>query len=391
MKPYDVFQGVYVHTPFCLRKCLYCDFPSYAGCPAALQERYVEALCREIRNPALSYWKKPVAPEATVYFGGGTPTVLSARQLGRVVAALKEAGWWRHPAEATIEANPGTVDPAKLQALRELGFDRLSLGVQSFQDGELQAIGRIHTASQAVQALQWAKEAGFRRLSVDLMYGLPGQTRDSFRQSLDQALSLGLEHISAYSLIVEEGTPLERLVREGRTTLPDDDATGAMYDDVTHILAAAGLARYEVSNYAVPGQESRHNEVYWHYLPYAAFGAAACGFDGSLRKTNTAGVEGYVRAMEEGQAGTVWQIEELPPATRLEEAVFMGLRTTRGVSLADLDERFGTNVSSIYKKEMGDLTRKGMVEIRQGRMRLTPFGMRYGNEAFEAFIRTGED
>ena len=248
-----------------------------------------------------------------------------------------------------------------------------------------------HRASQAVQALQWAKEAGFRRLSVDLMYGLPGQTRDSFRQSLDQALSLGLEHISAYSLIVEEGTPLERLVREGRTTLPDDDATGAMYDDVTHILAAAGLARYEVSNYAVPGQESRHNEVYWHYLPYAAFGAAACGFDGSLRKTNTAGVEGYVRAMEEGQAGTVWQIEELPPATRLEEAVFMGLRTTRGVSLADLDERFGTNVSSIYKKEMGDLTRKGMVEIRQGRMRLTPFGMRYGNEAFEAFIRTGED
>ena len=391
MKPYDVFQGVYVHTPFCLRKCLYCDFPSYAGCPAALQERYVEALCREIRNPALSYWKKPVAPRATIYFGGGTPTVLSARQLGRVVAALKEAGWWRHPAEATIEANPGTVDPAKLQALRELGFDRLSLGVQSFHDRELQAIGRIHTAAQAVQAVAWAKEAGFARVSIDLMYGLPGQTPDSFRRSLDQALSLGLEHISAYSLILEEGTPLERLVGEGAGTLPGDDATGAMYDAVTRVLTAAGLSRYEVSNYAVAGQESRHNEVYWQYLPYAAFGAAACGFNGSLRKTNTADVEDYVRAMEEGQADAVWQVEELPPATRLEEAIFMGLRMVQGVSLAGLDERFGVDVSSIYKEEIDDLTRKGMLELRQGRMRLTPYGMRYGNEAFAAFIRTGQD
>ena len=391
MKPYDVFQGVYVHTPFCLRKCLYCDFPSYAGCPAALQERYVEALCREIRNPALSYWKKPVAPRATIYFGGGTPTVLSARQLGRVVAALKEAGWWRHPAEATIEANPGTVDPAKLQALRELGFDRLSLGVQSFHDRELQAIGRIHTAAQAVQAVAWAKEAGFARVSIDLMYGLPGQTPDSFRRSLDQALSLGLEHISAYSLILEEGTPLERLVGEGAVTLPGDDATGAMYDAVTRVLTAAGLSRYEVSNYAVTEQESRHNEVYWQYLPYAAFGAAACGFNGSLRKTNTADVEDYVRAMEEGQADAVWQVEELPPATRLEEAIFMGLRMVQGVSLAGLDERFGVDVSSIYKEEIDDLTRKGMLELRQGRMRLTPYGMRYGNEAFAAFIRTGQD
>ena len=391
MKPYDVFQGVYVHTPFCLRKCLYCDFPSYAGCPAALQERYVEALCREIRNPALSYWKKPVAPRATIYFGGGTPTVLSARQLGRVVAALKEAGWWRHPAEATIEANPGTVDPATLQARRELGFDRLSLGVQSFHDRELQAIGRIHTAAQAVQAVAWAKEAGFARVSIDLMYGLPGQTPDSFRRSLDQALSLGLEHISAYSLILEEGTPLERLVGEGAVTLPGDDATGAMYDAVTRVLTAAGLSRYEVSNYAVAGQESRHNEVYWQYLPYAAFGAAACGFNGSLRKTNTADVEDYVRAMEEGQADAVWQVEELPPATRLEEAIFMGLRMVQGVSLAGLDERFGVDVSSIYKEEIDDLTRKGMLELRQGRMRLTPYGMRYGNEAFAAFIRTGQD
>ena len=391
MKPYDVFQGVYVHTPFCLRKCLYCDFPSYAGCPAALQERYVEALCREIRNPALSYWKKPVAPRATIYFGGGTPTVLSARQLGRVVAALKEAGWWRHPAEATIEANPGTVDPAKLQALRELGFDRLSLGVQSIHDRELQAIGRIHTAAQAVQAVAWAKEAGLARVSIDLMYGLPGQTPDSFRRSLDQALSLGLEHISAYSLILEEGTPLERLVGEGAVTLPGDDATGAMYDAVTRVLTAAGLSRYEVSNYAVAGQESRHNEVYWQYLPYAAFGAAACGFNGSLRKTNTADVEDYVRAMEEGQADAVWQVEELPPATRLEEAIFMGLRMVQGVSLAGLDERFGVDVSSIYKEEIDDLTRKGMLELRQGRMRLTPYGMRYGNEAFAAFIRTGQD
>lgn len=302
MKSQEMIQGVYVHTPFCLQKCLYCDFPSYAGCSADVRERYVRALCREIRQGRADGWygALPVAPDATIYFGGGTPTVLTTDQLGRVVAALREAGWWNRPAEATVEANPGTVDASSLRALRELGFTRVSLGVQSLQDRELRAIGRIHTAAEAKEAVALAKAAGFERVSIDLMYGLPGQTLDSYGKTLEEAAALGLRHVSAYSLILEEGTPLERLVASGRVTLPDEDTVYAMYEATDRFWTARGLRRYEISNYAAPGQESRHNQVYWRYEPYAAFGAAACGFDGRRRRTNPAGVADYLAAVEAG-------------------------------------------------------------------------------------------
>ena len=226
MERWEQFQGVYVHTPFCLQKCLYCDFPSYAG--------FTEAL--------------PVAENATVYFGGGTPTVLSVGQIQNIVSCLKEYGWWKEPAEATIEANPGTVDAEKLKALREIGFERISLGVQSLQNNELRALGRIHSAEEALRAIEEAKLAGFQ-------------------DTMNQILQMNLSHISAYSLILEEGTPMERLVTSGRVTLPDEDISYLMYEMTTEILAQAGLRRYEISNYAKPGQESLHNIVYWHYVP----------------------------------------------------------------------------------------------------------------------------
>ena len=405
MERWEQFQGVYVHTPFCLQKCLYCDFPSYAVFSEEVRQQYVEALCGEIELRSRQR-ELPAAKGATVYFGGGTPTVLSVEETAKIVACLKDCGWWNEPAEASIEANPGTVDGEKLKALRELGFDRISLGVQSLQDGELRALGRIHTAEQALRALEEAKQAGFQRINADLMSGIPCQTAESFRHTLDRILQLELPHLSVYSLILEEGTPLERLVEEGKVTLPDEDTSYLMYEMTTECLAQAGLQRYEISNFAVPGQESLHNKVYWHYEPYAAFGVGACSFNGKERRTNTFDVREYIEWWSTTEAvlqknGTVtfgekfsenrkyrnlWQTECLDRKTQISEAMIMCLRMTEGVDLNKMQQRFGIYVLQYYGKEIQTLLDKKMAACEAGTLRLTDYGMRYGNRAFEAFI-----
>ena len=391
MERWEQFQGVYVHTPFCLQKCLYCDFPSYAGLPEEVRQRYVDALCREIEVRSLQR-ELPVAENATVYFGGGTPTVLAVEQIAKVVASLKEYGWWNNPAEATIEANPGTVNAETLKALREIGFDRISLGVQSLQDNELRALGRIHTAEQALYAIEEAKQAGFRRINADLMSGIPCQTAESFRNTMNKILQMNLSHISAYSLILEEGTPLERMVREDKVQLPDEEVSYNMYEMTTDILAKAGLQRYEISNYAAPGEESRHNIVYWHYEPYAAFGAGACSFTGTERRTNTADVLQYIQRSASLSLpalktdSDLWQTEALDRKTQISEAMIMGLRMTAGVNLQKIQQRFGIDILESYGKEIQTLLDRKMAECEGRTLRLTPYGMRYGNRAFEAFI-----
>ena len=391
MERWEQFQGVYVHTPFCLQKCLYCDFPSYAGFPEEVRQRYVDALCREIEVRSLQR-ELPVAENATVYFGGGTPTVLAVEQIAKVVASLKEYGWWNNPAEATIEANPGTVNAETLKALREIGFDRISLGVQSLQDNELRALGRIHTAEQALYAIEEAKQAGFRRINADLMSGIPCQTAESFRNTMNKILQMNLSHISAYSLILEEGTPLERMVREDKVQLPDEEVSYNMYEMTTDILAKAGLQRYEISNYAAPGEESRHNIVYWHYEPYAAFGAGACSFTGTERRTNTADVLQYIQRSASLSLpalktdSDLWQTEALDRKTQISEAMIMGLRMTAGVNLQKIQQRFGIDILESYGKEIQTLLDRKMAECEGRTLRLTPYGMRYGNRAFEAFI-----
>ena len=405
MERWEQFQGVYVHTPFCLQKCLYCDFPSYAGFSEEVRQQYVDALCREIEIRSLRR-ELPVAKGATIYFGGGTPTVLSIEQIARIVACLKENGWWNEPAEATIEANPGTVNAEKLKALRELGFDRISLGVQSLQDTELRALGRIHTAEQALHAVEAAKQAEFRRINADLMSGIPSQTPESFRNTLDTVLELNLSHISAYSLILEEGTSLDRLVASGKVILPDEDLSYVMYKMTTNLLGQAGLKRYEISNYAKPGQESLHNKVYWHYEPYAAFGVSACTFNGRERRTNTTDVLQYIKGWNtedvtslnsraamctndvptdrDGRA--LWQTEYLDRKIQITEAMIMGLRLVEGISPDVVHKRFGIDVFKYYGKEINALLQNNMLAFYGGRLRLTECGMRYGNRAFEAFV-----
>ncbi|MGP2527495.1 radical SAM family heme chaperone HemW [Acidaminococcus sp. LBK-2] len=376
LQPWESYQAVYVHIPFCVHKCAYCDFASYQIFNEHIMSDYARRLVEEISawTPAL-----PVSPTATVYFGGGTPSVLPLDDLEKVVTALKERGFWQQPAEATLEANPGTVDLAKLRFYRQLGFDRLSLGIQSFQPAELAAMGRIHTAEDAEAAIALAREAGFQRISGDLIYGYPGQTVASVQDSLERLLKTGVDHVSVYGLTVEEGTLLAKQLREGEAALPSEDETGAMYDFLMEALPQAGYQRYEISNFARPGQASRHNQVYWHYDPYMAFGAAACRFDGKIRETNPRNLQAYLQ-------GARPEREILTSEDRRAELAFMNLRTAKGLSLQEFAQRTGEDFFHIYKEGFAHCREHGWIAREGDRIHLTEQGMQYGNLAFEEFL-----
>ncbi len=383
MKDYNQIQATYIHTPFCVQKCLYCDFASYACRDTNIMKEYAQSVCREIANGGAV--KLPVNPQATIYFGGGTPSTLPIECIAQIVGALKEYEYWQTPAEATIEVNPGTADLEKLKALHALGFDRISFGVQSLNDGELKTIGRIHSASEALQAIAWAKEAGFARISADLIYGLPGQTMESLRQTLAELTATGIEHVSVYGLIVEEGTPLCTLINEGKLSLPDEDTAADMYELVQSFLKEQGFERYEISNYAKNGQYSKHNLVYWKYQPYAAFGAAACGFDGSSRFTASEAVAEYI---SQSQGAIIYNEENLSNEELLGEFMFMGLRKTSGADLKEARERFGVDVMEHFASEMEPFFQKGMLAYDSEKevLRLTEAGMELGNLIFEIFV-----
>lgn len=383
MKDYEQTQAIYVHTPFCVQKCLYCDFASYACRDTNIMKEYAQAVCREIANGGAV--KLPVSENATIYFGGGTPSTLPIECIAQIVDALKENKYWQTPAEATIEVNPGTADLEKLKALRSLGFDRISFGVQSLNDSELKTIGRIHSAQEALQVIAWAKEAGFTRISADLIYALPGQTLESLRQTLEELIATGIEHVSVYGLIVEEGTPLARLVDEGKLVLPDEDTAADMYEFVQSFLKEYGFERYEISNYAKNGQYSKHNLVYWKYQPYAAFGAAACGFDGNSRFTASEVVSEYI---SQTQDATIYNEEKLFDEELLGEFMFMGLRKTSGANLREARERFGIDVMERFASEMEPFFQKGMLRYDSEKdvLYLTERGMELGNLIFEIFV-----
>lgn len=395
---YKMIQAVYVHIPFCRQKCLYCDFASYAGYSKPQMDAYADAVCTEIAGRAAE--GKNVAEGATIYFGGGTPSTLPREALAKIVNALKQYGFWRSPAEATIEVNPGTADLDKLRFFRTLGFDRISFGVQSLNDAELKTIGRIHSAAEALEAIQLAKEAGFLRISADLIYGLPNQTMASLQYTIEQLLATGIEHMSVYGLIVEEGTPLASLVDSGRLELPDEDTSADMYELVQKLLKEAGFQRYEISNYAKKEQHSRHNLVYWQYHPYAAFGAAAVGFDGMVRRSAAKEVLPYIKEVDALYGSERTEKERQEAYTRLYmeeklthdelfgEFMFMGLRKAQGADLKEAKERFGVDVWARYYNELQPLIEHGLLEYDKERsfLRLTEQGMAVGNQIFEIFV-----
>ena len=392
-KAWRQYQAIYVHIPFCKQKCLYCDFASYACFGEREMRTYTDALCHEIEVRAEE--ASNVAFGATIYFGGGTPSVLPTDCLEGIVSTLKSCGFWQKPAEATIEVNPGTSDVNKLKRLREAGFDRISFGVQSLQDEELRTIGRIHNAEEALIAIDMARTAGFRRISCDLIYGLPGQSLASLKDTICRLTKTGIEHMSVYGLIVEEGTPLERLVNSGQMVLPDEDIAADMYELVQRLLAEAGFERYEISNYAKNGQYSRHNTVYWQYHPYIAFGAAACGMEKALRRTAASTVPEYIAAAQaltsaNWRTSELYTSESLTLQQQLEEFMFMGLRRAAGADLAEARTRFGVNVWERYQKELAPYIAQGLVgyEAAAERLYLTPAGMELGNQIFAIFVNS---
>ena len=352
---------------------------------------YTDSLCHEIEVRSEEAVK--VAAGATIYFGGGTPSVLPIDCLERIVSTLKAYGFWQNPVEATIEVNPGTADLEKLQRLRATGFDRVSFGVQSLQDEELRTIGRIHNAEEALIAIDMARTAGFRRISCDLIYGLPGQSLASLKDTICRLTKTGIEHMSVYGLIVEEGTPLERLVTSGRMVLPDEDIAADMYELVQRLLAEAGFERYEISNYAKNGQYSRHNTVYWQYHPYIAFGAAACGMEKALRRTAASTVPEYIAAAQaltsaNWRTSELYTSESLTIQQQLEEFMFMGLRRAAGADLAEARARFGVDVWERYGLQLEPIIKKGLARYDGDKQRLwlTPKGMEIGNQIFAIFV-----
>lgn len=314
--------ALYLHIPFCRKKCAYCDFASWAGREAVI-EPYLRALHGEIRAQGERWAAGRTV--TSVFFGGGTPSLLSGDQTRALLDELRAAFVFSPEAEITMEGNPGTLTEENLRACRAAGVNRLSLGVQSFSDALLRRVGRIHTARQAEEAVAMARRAGFDNLNLDLMYGLPGQSEDDFARSVARAVELGAEHLSLYSLILEEGTPLFRAVQAGECALPDEETVLSMQHGAEAYLARAGYRRYEISNYARSGRECRHNLLYWRRGEYLGLGCAAHSLMEETRFANTGSLDDYLAG---GRAGDA---EPVSAEERYEEQVMLGLRTCEGV------------------------------------------------------------
>ncbi|MCE5218379.1 radical SAM family heme chaperone HemW [bacterium] len=359
-------RGLYVHFPYCRRKCAYCDFNSGVASDAE-RHLYLQALAAEIAQ-------SPPLPISTVYFGGGTPTLYEAQELAGVLEALRGHFAIAADAEITVEANPGTVALASLRLLRQAGFNRLSLGVQSLDDTELRLLGRVHTSTEAREAIAAARESGFDNLSLDLMRGLPGQTASQWESVLTQAVALSPNHLSVYGLILEPDTPLREQVEAGLLPTPEEEDAADWIRWTVDALAEAGYERYEISNYAQPGHRCRHNLLYWRDGEYVGLGAGAVSYLSGERRRNLVKATDYLAAALE-QRGLVADSERLDPDTACGEAVMLGLRTTEGIAPQELTRRFGVDLRQRHKDLIARLVAGGLMLDDGVRLRLTFEGM----------------
>lgn len=430
------YKHLYIHIPFCRRRCSYCDFNTYANLEDRITQ-YVQALCVELAmlrdeftSPALArhtlssevrgpggenYCASLLRP--TIFFGGGTPSILTLAHLEQILDAASTLVPLEQ-AEITLEANPGTflgvgTDALTyLRGLRSLGINRLSLGVQTLHDPTLRVLGRTHTAAEAYRCFAVAREAGFDNISLDFMFGLPGQTLSQWEETLDRIITWEADHFSLYSLILEERTPLYAQVVGGRVTIPDDDATAAMYEHAIECLSAAGYQQYEISNWArvthgdagprgqsihtdpsfplppgfgIPRYSCHHNLAYWLNSDYLAAGAGAHGHVYPRRYANILGVDAYIHTVETGQLPVSEHIA-LTQADLYAETMFMGLRLNEGVSLTHFRERCGSEMASVYSTTLQALERQGLIVCDAVGVRLTPHGRMLGNQVFMHFV-----
>lgn len=372
--------GVYIHIPFCKSRCSYCDFATdiYRGSGAV--DRYVAALADEIGRFGFAL-SGGDAPD-TLYFGGGTPSLLTPRQLETVMEALQRRFSFAQGLEFTLEMNPATVDLEKLRSYRDLGVNRASFGVQTFDDEALRMLARGHDTKDVFRTYDLLVKAGFENVSLDLIAGLPGQTIRDWEQNLTEAIAFQSQHISLYLLEVHEGTPLAEQIRSKRRPVPDEDTAAEMYETMQDRLGAAGFKQYEISNFAKPGFESRHNSKYWTLEPIHAYGVSAHSFDGRLRRSNDRDTNRYVESVESGRSPVAAEEE----ADLASEFVFLGLRMTDGIELEAYRSRFGRDLASEHGEEILSLCQDGLLETGDGRLRLTRKGALYSNEVFEKFV-----
>lgn len=402
--------SLYIHIPFCVKKCNYCDFLS-APCDEESKQRYVESLCREMEERAEAFLNKKVD---TIFFGGGTPSILSVKQMEQIMSTVRSRFHVLPDAEISTEMNPGTVDREKLEAYKRLGINRLSIGLQSANNEELKILGRIHTWEEFLQTWNMAREIGFTNVNVDLMSALPGQTLESYEETLRKVLALKPEHISAYSLIVEEGTPFfEWFGEDGKRQkeLPDEVIDRQMYELTKKLLEEQGYYRYEISNYALKDYECKHNIGYWKRKEYLGLGLGAASLIADVRCTNITNLQTYLEAgkqrdkqeecayggtqkkqesVEIDTTSQMWIEEQtkLSQVEQMEEFMFLGLRMMEGVSPEEFEKKFGITLQEIYGEQIETLEKQHLLKFNHetGKYALTLSGIDVSNQVFVEFL-----
>ena len=378
-------MGLYVHIPFCKQKCMYCDFPAYQNLQD-YYETYVYALVQEIDLWVSEHAESKERSIDTIYFGGGTPTELSIQQLQMIVDKIKSTFTITDDCHMTIESNPGEVDLQYLTKLVKLGFNRISFGVQTFDDKALTMLHRSHNGEKAKQAIYDAKEAGFTDINIDLIYGLPRQSLEDIKRNLEIVKDLPINHISTYGLQVEVGTYLYHLVQKNLISIPNESIDESMYDTMMEGLKELGFERYEISNFAKDNSYSRHNLKYWHYVDYLGFGAGAHSFYDGIRRSNNRNVMPYIQSVDRYIMPTI-DTETITVERAQEDFCFLALRTKWGLDEQKFEDRFDVSVHNLFGNILEDLVTKGLLEYQNSSYHLSSEGAKHGNYVFSQFIR----
>ena len=378
--------SAYIHIPFCEHICYYCDFNKVflEGQPV---DEYIQSLLTEIR---LTLEKHPTKVSETIYIGGGTPTSLTAKQLDVLLTGIHRYLPTHTTKEFTVEANPGDLTAEKLDVFKAHGVNRLSMGVQTFDDRLLKKIGRKHSVQDVYDTIKLLEKKQFENVSIDLIYALPGQTLESFRDTLTKALAFDLPHYSMYSLILENKTMFMNWVRQGRLELPTQEAETQMFEEAIIAMAQSGHHQYEISNFAKKGKESMHNLVYWDNEHYYGFGAGASGYLNQKRYKNYGPIQHYMKPLKE-QRLPIFETEEISRANQIEEEMFLGLRKIEGVSLRRFEEKFNQKLTTVYQSVITELQHQKLAVLEEDYFRLTPKGLFIGNDVFEKFLLDKEE
>lgn len=360
--------GIYIHIPFCKTRCIYCDF--YSTTRSELRDRYVRALCQELQMRRDYLQGEAIE---TLYFGGGTPSQLEEEDFARIFHTIKEVYGMNQCREITLEANPDDLNEEYVSMLQKQPFNRISMGIQTFDDMTLKLLNRRHNATQAVEAVHRCRQAGFNNISIDLIYGLPGETDEQWEYDLQQAISLRVEHISAYHLTYEEGTRIFEMLHANRIHEVDEESSVRFFSTLINRLTAAGYTHYEISNFCKPNMHSRHNTSYWKSIPYMGCGASAHSFNGKTREWNTASIDEYIQSVEAGQRKH--ETEYRSPATCYNEYIMTALRTQWGASTEEIKEKYGANMQQYCLNMARPYLSSGKLRMEGDRLCLTREGI----------------